>query len=149
MVAFILTEQCMSFVTFYMPASFLPIVAKHKNIDQSYLGIMFSSYAIACVITGPLIGMYIHKIGRRRVIFIACLLRLLASIAMGVLEWVDTPSVFISVFIFGRVLNGAGAMANQTASKSSLPQIMQYLRNVFPIKWLKFPGFWKEWHVWG
>jgi len=107
----------MTYASIYAAAPFLPLEAIDKKVNEGYIGLMLSSYAIASVVAGFYTGDIIMKIGRRRSLFISNILQMIAAFGTAFIHYIDDKTIFITAFILTRVVWGISLIINQTASK--------------------------------
>jgi MFS family permease len=72
--------------------TFLPLftVEKYPEMTSLDTGIILSVYQIACFIISPLVGMYLHRIGKKSGIVIGYFIVILATVGIGLLDFAFT-----------------------------------------------------------
>ena len=85
------------------------IEEKHPSFNSLDVGILFSSYQIAALVTGPLAGNYIGKIGRKNCLVFAVFDMTIATVMFGVAGFVEGDTAFYALSMVARLLQGVGA----------------------------------------
>ena len=102
-------------VTTLMPTFF---EKKHPSFNSLDVGILFTSYQIVALITGPLAGNYIGKIGRKNCLVFAIFDLTIATVMFGVAGLIEDDTAFYNLSMFARLLQGVGASIIHVASPS-------------------------------
>ena len=94
---------------------FLPSVYESKDVAGFWVGIVFAMYSIASVITSPIIGKFIDKIGYANALCFAQIIMGSAIIPIGYLMEVENSNVAVGLGILLRTMQGvASATINTT-----------------------------------
>ena len=84
-------------------APLFPFLASSKNISESTIGIIFSTYALSNIFIIPTINKLIYIIGRRTICYISIFIISFSTLSFGLLSFVESPHVFMllsSVIMF-------------------------------------------------
>lgn len=99
-------------------APFLPFSFKKKEIDQSWIGYIFSIYSVAVIVCSPMVGKMISFTGRRNLIMYGLVMMGSSFIVFGIIEEVQNKTVFITMALLNRFLQGFSSSLIQTTMYS-------------------------------
>ncbi|XP_077987629.1 MFS-type transporter SLC18B1-like [Glandiceps talaboti] len=97
-------------------APFFPDKAKSVGATETETGFVFGVYALTMIITAPIFGKYLPKLGSRRMFIGGMLVGGVATIFLGLLDVFQTRVVFISLSFTARIVEALGCSACITAS---------------------------------
>ena len=94
---------------------FLPHVLESKNIPGFWVGLIFAMYAIAVVLTSPIIGKALNKTSFANLIAIGLVAMSCSIVPIGFLMEITNDNITLGVCLFLRALQGtASACVNTT-----------------------------------
>ncbi|OMJ66981.1 hypothetical protein SteCoe_35990 [Stentor coeruleus] len=96
---------CSSFTLIF---PFYPKIAESKGISLWLVGLIFSLNPIASVISTPLLGQYMNKIGRKRTVILSFIFSSLSMFILCPIEIFDYEIVLV-LSILSRIFSGLGA----------------------------------------
>jgi len=111
MVAMISINQLMMCASIYVGVPFLLYECKKKGVGQEFVGLFLALLPIAQVIAAPFVGGLMIRIGRRKMIVIACVLQFSACFGTALITMVNNKWIFSIVFGFARIVQGIGSIA--------------------------------------
>ena len=100
----ILAITALSNSAFSIIAPFLPIQVEDKNIEQSWMGYIFSIYSVAVIIGSPMVEKLIPCIGRRNIVQAGMLTMGLSFVLFGQLDKFDDKKSWLCMALFNRFL---------------------------------------------
>lgn len=83
----LIITQLLSLSIYSLLAPFYPSEAKHKEISGIIIGLVFSSYPLSASISSPLLGKYLGRLGRRKVLFFGCLCNTVAMLGFSLIPY--------------------------------------------------------------
>ena len=122
--SFVLICNCI--ITFIIDASysicapFLPQLSEKHGVDQSYLGIMFSTYSISMCIMSLLTGKFQYSLGRRNVAQWGIIISAIPFLGFYLINMIESTIGFILLFVLMRILQGIGASMFVTSANAIL-----------------------------
>ena len=87
-------------------APFMPIELKKKNINEVWIGWIFTAYPIAIVAFSPFVANIIGKHGRRMPIKLGMFLMGSSYIVYGLLSHVNSTELYIGIAFGSRICQG-------------------------------------------
>lgn len=96
---------CSSFTLIF---PFYPKIAESKGIDLWVVGLIFSLNPITSVISTPILGQYMNKIGRKRTVIMSFIFTSLSMFILCPIEFFDYEIV-LALSILSRIFSGLGA----------------------------------------
>lgn len=72
-------------------APFYPSEAKAKGVNESVIGFIFSSYAVAMLVFSPLYKRMLDKFGSKRVLIIGLVAEGSAMTVFGLFDYIQSP----------------------------------------------------------
>ena len=109
-------------MTYGISEPFLPSNFEGKGISGTMIGLTQGSFAIAYMITAPLFGFFVNRVGHRNMIVMGLLLLSLSTAAFGAIEYLKTTQQILGISITLRVLQGIASCMINTASYSYAAQ---------------------------
>jgi DHA1 family multidrug resistance protein-like MFS transporter len=85
----ILSITAISNSAYAIIAPFLPFEFKRKEIDQSWIGYIFSIYSVAVIFCSPLVGKMMPIFGRRNLVVFGMFLMGASFISFGFISKVE------------------------------------------------------------
>jgi MFS family permease len=101
-------------IAYSTPAPFLPLELKSKAIDAVWVGIIFTAYPVAIVITAPLIPKLFSKYGRKLPIVLGLFLMGAAFVGLGIIGEISNKNLYVSAAIAFRMLQGVSSVMINT-----------------------------------
>eukprot|EP00347_Sterkiella_histriomuscorum_P004444 403360434 len=92
----------------------------HKSITDTQVGIVLAMFECGILITTPLVGKYLAKVGRKNFIIIGYICCMLASTGFGLLVYIKDDVTFFASSISLRLLQGFGDASVSTACNNLL-----------------------------
>ena len=80
------------------------------------MGLIFSLYSVAYVITAIVGGIYLARIGRRKMLLMGIIGCCISMLGFGILEWVEDVQVYVGLSFFFRFIGGVGSASLNVAS---------------------------------
>ena len=117
-ICLILLSSLLSATIYGLASPFLPQTLEEKSVDTVWTGIIFSSMAVATILTSLFCGRIIDRIGHNRVIFFGCILMAGSIASFGLIEGMSNKRYIIGLAIVLRVCQGAAAGMINTAAYS-------------------------------
>ena len=105
-------------IAYSVPGPFMPIEFKSKDIDQLWIGWIFTAYPIAIVIFSPMVVYVIKWKGRKFPMVLGLFVMGVSFIGIGLLQFVHSKPVYIIIALLCRALQGAGSTLIQTTMYS-------------------------------
>ena len=85
-------------------APFLPFEFKRKEIDQDWIGYIFSIYSVAVIFGSPLVGSMIVVLGRRNIIVFGMFCMGTSFVIFGLISETQSKPLFIGLSLLNRFL---------------------------------------------
>ena len=92
--------------TYSMPFSIFPLIASNKGVSHSLIGLIFSVFPLGSIIPSLIFAKMMKVWGRIKLLFISCLLLGISTILFGLLDRIDSTSVFLALAITSRIVQG-------------------------------------------
>ena len=87
-----------------LAAPFLPIFLSKRGIEDTWIGLIFASYAIGLTFGSPIVGKIIDKTGHRKIMIYGTLLMSIACSSFGLAKYIENNTLLILVGVFLRFL---------------------------------------------
>jgi MFS family permease len=100
-----------SIVTFYPPYR----TQHHPSITDTMLGVVIAFFQVGMLVTGPFIGQFMGRVGRKNFIFIGNMAMISASVGFGLLVYIEDNTTFYILSLALRFIQGFGESAANTA----------------------------------
>lgn len=97
--------------SFSILAPFYPQEAEAREVDEIVVGLIFSLYSFAFVVTSLIFGSYLAILGRRRTLLFGNLALVVSLLGFGVLNWITDFTTFVAMSFFFRFIGGIGSAA--------------------------------------
>ncbi|XP_070538711.1 MFS-type transporter SLC18B1-like [Ptychodera flava] len=97
-------------------APFFPKKAASVGASETETGFVFGVYALTMIITAPVFGKFLPRLGSRKMFIGGMAVGGLATIVLGLLDVFDSRAVFISLSFISRIIEALGCSACITAS---------------------------------
>ena len=104
---------------------FLPFIAEGKGIPPSQYGFIFSVYSLTSLIASPVFGSLLTVIGLRKCLCFGLFTISLSTIAFGFIDILSSPTLFLGLALFLRILEAIGQTTFQTSSISIISQMYE------------------------
>jgi MFS family permease len=96
---------CSSFTLIF---PFYPKIAESKGIDLWLVGFIFSLNPMTSVISTPILGRYMYKIGRKNIVIASFIFTAISAFILSPIENSDHDTVLI-LSVFSRIFSGLAA----------------------------------------
>lgn len=106
----------MSFCSMSIMAPFFPNEAYKKGMSESMTGFVFSFYALVMFLSSPVFGKILPIFGAKFLFILGIFVAAICNILFGLLEYVETYTLFTTLCILIRGFEALGASAFSTAS---------------------------------
>ena len=87
-------------------APFMPFELKKKNIDQMWVGYIFSIYSCGVIIASPITGKLLPKFGSRTIIRTGVTFMGLSFFFFGACEYIDNVALYLITAMSVRFIEG-------------------------------------------
>ena len=105
-------------LAFAIPAPYMPLELKRKNVNDIWIGLIFTAYPIAIVFFSPFVPGIIAKHGRKLPITLGLFMMGTAFIGLSLLESITSTGIYIYMHISLRILQGISSNLVQTTMYS-------------------------------
>jgi len=102
-------------------APFYPNEAIAKGVSKSLIGIVFSAHPICSFFFSLVLGKMMKLWGRKRILTISLILQAIGLILFGVVINIDSYSIFITISVIARGIQGIGLGAYGSIAYAYLP----------------------------
>ena len=102
-------------------APFYPDLAKQKNLDVFYVGLVFGVLNVGAFISAIVFGKMMMAWGRKLIISIGLVLICLTTFTYGIIKYIDQMYFFLSVSIIARLIQGVGCSAYSSIAYAYIP----------------------------
>jgi MFS family permease len=106
-------------------SAFYPKIAKDKGIPFWLIGLVFSMYPVASLISTLVLGKYMNVIGRKRILLTSLVFTSISMFLLSQIEYPDSTYVLILSFasrIVGGIGNACGLTSATTIFVSDYPE---------------------------
>jgi MFS family permease len=97
------------------------IAKYHPTINTFHTGLILSIFHLSTLIITPLIGQYLHKIGRKNALVLSYFCATLAALGYCFLSFVTSDIYFYLGSVFIRLMEGITTSLNATAVYAVAP----------------------------
>lgn len=112
----------------------MPIEFKKKDINEMWIGWIFTAYPMAIVTFSPFVATIIGKHGRKIPIRLGMLLMGSSFIAYGLLSHLESKTMYIVIAFLTRILQGISSTLIQTT-------LYSISTNIYPDHSMEFIGY--------
>jgi len=104
-----------------------PPIAKLKELQPTYFGIVFGSFSLSAMIFSLFCAKFINQIGPKFMFVMGMFVRAMAVIAFGFLIYIDDTMLFFGASLTLRIVSSLGISASVTARNSIIAK--EFLNN--------------------
>jgi MFS family permease len=97
--------------TFYPPYT----ARIHPTVTETMVGVVLAMFEGGILITSPLVGLLLQKVGRKNFIIIGNICMIASSVGFGLTVYIDNDIAFFVVSVLLRTIQGFGDSAASTA----------------------------------
>jgi MFS family permease len=114
------TVMCLQFnVSSLLPAF---VDEKYPNLNAFQVGCLMSIFPVGFLVTAPLIGAYLEKIGRKNALYLGVVTMTLSTLAFGLASYFDEVLPFYVVSMVARFLQGVASASVNITTPSIVAQ---------------------------
>jgi MFS family permease len=102
-------------------APFYPTEAAKRGMTQDIVGFVFAALPLGGFFFSLIFGKYMRYWGRKKLLFIGMILLIIGFILFAVIDYTQDLTIFLTISIIGRMIQGLGLSAFTSVSYAYLP----------------------------
>ena len=115
--------QTFVFVAYSLPLPVYPELALSKNITKDVIGLIFACYPITHLLTSFMFGKIMMQLDRKKMVLYCLLALVIATIIFGLVDLIESPTLFVFFSIISRLLQGCGVAGYDVVCFAIFPKL--------------------------